>query len=133
MKRALLLGAVTLALAGCAAGPYYDSYGYGYGPGPGIYDSGYSDYGYGAPAYYGPSSLGVGYYYYESDGRRYWRDGRRDHDGNWRDRGDRWRDRGDGWDRGDRVPRPAEQMVNPRGFHGESGNEAGMGRGNSQQ
>ena len=138
MKKTLLIGAAALALAGCAAGPYYDG-GYGYGP------SYYDGYGYGGgPAYYydsGPS-IGLGYYYYDGDGHRHWRDG---HDNNWRGNGN-W-DRGNyGWDGsrqsthqlqpGPMDSRPAAQTGG--NYHGEMGNEAGSGyggggRGYSQQ
>ena len=117
MKTLLAAGAAVLALAGCASGPYYDTY--GYGPG---YSPYYYDYGYGAPAYYGPS-VGLGYYYYDSDGHRRWHEGR-----DQRDHGDRghWGDRPDYNDRGDRMPRPADQLPNAGNWHGERGNEAGM-------
>ncbi len=69
------------------------------------------------------------------DGNNNWGDGRND----WR--GDRnWGDRN--WDRGDRTPqsthqlepgpmdsRPAAQTGGVRSYHGEMGNEAGMGGG----
>ena len=106
-KRALLAaGAAALALAGCAAGPYYDNGYYGNGSyGNGYYDNGYygSNY-YGAPGYYDPGyaapGVGFGITYsernYYRDGDRHW-DGRRDwdrRDHDWRDRrGDRHGDR----------------------------------------
>lgn len=122
MKKLLALGAVTLALAGCASGPYYDGYDdYGYGPGyygygPGYYGYGPGYYGYGGryydPYYYGPSySYGApvfGYYWYDQGGGRPWRD----HDG----RGNR-PDRPSPPDRGRVAPGPS--------LHGEPGNEAG--------
>jgi len=123
MNKTLALGAFALALGGCAAGPYYDD-AYGYGPNyaPGYY------YDYGAPSYYYGPSVGLGYYYYDNDGHRHWHDG----DRNWNDRhyNDN-RDHGDRGDRGNGSVRPgpggSESMGSPESYHGESGNEAGMG------
>ena len=120
MKKALALGAVALALAGCA-GTYYGD-GYGYGP---TYD----------PYYYGGYG-GSGYYYYDNGGQRHWHDGGHRGDGrDWNgDRGDRGDRPGRDWNRG------GESIGNPRSFHGEPGNEAsttggggGHGGGYSQQ
>lgn len=71
--KALTAALVGGVLAGCATGPYYGdpAYGYNYGYGPAYYD----------PLYVGPS-VGFGYTYYDSDGRRHWRD---DHRREWRD------------------------------------------------
>ena len=116
MKKTLALGAVALALAGCAGTYYQDGYGSAYEP----Y---YYDNGYGAPSYYGPG-VGLGYYYYDNNGHRQWRDGDR------HDSGRQWNnDRGDHGDRGDRGGRDWNRggTGDPRSFHGESGNEAGSG------
>lgn len=136
MKKTLLIGAAALALAGCAAGPYYDGYGYG----PSYYDNGGYGYGYGGPAYYdyGPG-LGLGYYYYDGSGNRHWHDG---HDnngrGNWNaDHGNWNADRGN-WRGPDSThqlqpgpmdSRPAMETGGSRSYHGEMGNEAGSGGG----
>jgi hypothetical protein len=97
-----------MLLAGCATGPYYDNgyYGgaYGYNPAYG-YDTPY----YYEPGYVGPSvGLGLGYSYYDGDGRnwhdndRRWSNGRGDN--NWRGRDNDGRSRGNDarGDRGDR-------------------------------
>jgi hypothetical protein len=128
MKRVLAVGAVALALGGCAAGPYYDSYGsYGYDAyGNPVY-AGPSYYGYDAAPYYSAPSVSLGYYYYDNDGHRQWHDGR--NDGRWsRDDGHRGEWIGHENDRRESSssrndaangrPRPSSEVVPPGSISG---------------
>lgn len=103
MKRVLALGAVALALGGCAAGPYYDTYGYDAYGNP-VYAG--PTYDYGAPYYSGPS-VSFGYYDFDSNGQRHWHEGNRDgnRNGQWNGNdGRHWRGNDGNWNRDDRSP-----------------------------
>ncbi len=140
MKRVLALGAVAVALGGCAAG-YYDGYGYGgYGYGndaygydaygnPAYSGPAYDNYYYGQPWYSGPSGS-LGFFYFDNGGSRHWRE--RDPHGSWSDHradGNNGRWPGDGNRGGNWVERHDDRGGPGAGNRGGNGAERHDGRG----